>query len=223
MSVALGKALPALRGEQHGRAKLTQARANAIREAVRNGAAHGQVAERFGVSLSTVQRVIYRKAWNDEPVLSDAERFEQFVLRVPFHPCWEWIGADDGHGYGVFRFGGRATKAYRVAWELAHGREIPKGMVVCHACDNPGCVRPDHLFLGTHGDNVRDMAAKDRIQHGERHCHAKLTEGKVREIRLRAASGERFASIAESVGCSATNVYHVVARRTWRRVEEEAP
>jgi DNA-directed RNA polymerase specialized sigma24 family protein len=217
--------LPALRGEQHGRAKLTQACADAIRAAVAGGAAHEQTAERFGVSRSTVQRVIYRKAWNGDPVLTDAERFDQFVLRVPFHPCWEWIGADDGHGYGVFRFGGMATKAYRVAWELAHGRGIPRGLVVCHQCDNPGCVRPDHLFLGTHGDNVRDMAAKNRVSHGERHCHAKLTEAKVREIRLRADRGEGFASIAESVGCSPTNVYHVAARRTWRRVADtqEAP
>lgn len=216
----MARQLPALRGEAHGRAKLTQESAAQIRAFVSNGNTHAQAAQRFGVSRATIQRVVYHVAWDGSPVMSDRERFEQFVLRIPFHPCWEWIGADDGHGYGVFRFRGKATKAYRVAWELAHGREIPPGLVVLHACDNPGCVRPDHLSLGTHGDNIRDCARKNRIQHGERHCHAKLTESAVREVRRRAAAGERYASIAQAVGCSETNVYHIMSGRTWRRIQE---
>lgn len=75
--------------------------------------------------------------------------------------CWEWIAALNEKGYGVFGVGKQTDKAHRIAWRLLIG-EIPKRLFVCHKCDNPKCVRPNHLFLGTNHDNVKDMIAKGR-------------------------------------------------------------
>ena len=80
--------------------------------------------------------------------------------------CWEWLGGDDGKGYGTIssRGGSRLSpeKAHRVSYEMAFG-EIPKGLNVCHKCDNPPCTNPEHLFLGTQKDNAMDMVSKGRM------------------------------------------------------------
>lgn len=75
--------------------------------------------------------------------------------------CWEWRGATDPDGYGVLRYQRSRMRAHRVSWQLANG-PVPKGLHVLHSCDNPPCVNPDHLFLGTHQDNVRDRDQKKR-------------------------------------------------------------
>lgn len=88
-----------------------------------------------------------------------AERFWQKVKKSD--SCWEWQGANVPKGYGIIGKDGRNQYAHRVSWEL-HTGVIPKGLLVCHHCDNPKCVRPDHLFVGTHQDNLRDMSRKGR-------------------------------------------------------------
>lgn len=81
--------------------------------------------------------------------------------------CWEWMGSRGRRGYGQLQYMNRMLRAHRVAWELVIG-PIPEGMLVCHRCDNPPCVNPFHLFLGTHADNAADMTAKGRGNHPER-------------------------------------------------------
>jgi hypothetical protein len=90
--------------------------------------------------------------------------------------CWIWTGYKDGKGYGRIGYNGKVEKPHRVSWMIANG-EIPEGMFVCHHCDNPSCVNPEHLFLGTNNDNQRDMYNKGRgnKSHGEQHYRAKLT------------------------------------------------
>lgn len=88
--------------------------------------------------------------------------------------CWEWQGNRNNRNYGMSWYHplGKKIPAHRVSWLLAHG-EIPEGMCVLHKCDNRPCVRPDHLFLGTHSDNTRDMNAKGRgfsLHRGKTHC-----------------------------------------------------
>lgn len=73
--------------------------------------------------------------------------------------CWEWQGSDNGKGYGVL---GR-TYVHRMSWELNNNKKIPEGLCICHKCDNRCCVNPDHLFLGTHYDNIHDMMDKGRM------------------------------------------------------------
>jgi len=83
--------------------------------------------------------------------------------------CWEWVGSMDRNGYGSFSMNGKSMGAHRASWLLYEG-DIPEGMLLCHKCDNPSCVNPGHLFLGTQSDNMRDAYNKGRIKRGsDRH------------------------------------------------------
>jgi hypothetical protein len=98
---------------------------------------------------------------------------------------------------------------------------IPDGMFVCHKCDNPGCVRPSHLFLGTPLDNTRDSIAKGRDYRGERHKWAKLTEKQVGAIRDQLAAGASQASLAREYGVVPGHIYNISAGLCWKRVSTE--
>lgn len=111
------------------------------------------------------------------------------VVHPELGACWEWKGSRNLNGYGQISQGRRSEDgscrprpAYRVSYKIAHG-EIPPRHSVLHSCDNPPCVRPDHLSVGTHKDNSADMVAKRRSRNGERRPQAKLTDAQVDEIR----------------------------------------
>ncbi len=120
------------------------------------------------------------------------------IVRPELGPCWIWTGSIDIGGYGHLYFGGRGSKeakAHRIAWLLVNG-PIPNGLLVLHKCDNRPCIRPDHMFIGTAGDNARDAVAKGRWRMGERNGNAKLTDADVPEIRRRLAAGEKQRDLA---------------------------
>lgn len=130
--------------------------------------------------------------------------------------CLVWMGAKTSCGYGVVRVNKRPMNAHRLVWELVHG-PIADGLHVLHACDNPPCFNPDHLSLGTHADNMRDMWAKGRnfSAQGEAHSHAKLTEELVRQIR---ASDETNTTWARRLGVSHAAISGIRRNLTWRHI-----
>ena len=95
--------------------------------------------------------------------------------------CWEWSGYKNQQGYGIFWLGKGPKRAHRVLWQWLYGR-IPAGMAICHRCDNPSCVRPRHLFLGTYSDNMRDAVEKGRNKplYGASHHMTRHTSEEVR-------------------------------------------
>ncbi len=135
--------------------------------------------------------------------------------------CWIWSGNKDGKGYGRVNFADfkSFSKAHRLAWFLTNG-EIPVGMLVCHKCDNPSCVNPNHLFLGTIKDNNLDKVAKGRQKgaRGERNFGAILNEKQVEAIRFLYASGE-FSTYALSdiFQVSRNCISRVVNKITWSK------
>jgi HNH endonuclease len=155
-----------------------------------------------------------------------AERFWAKVEKTD--GCWLWNGARYYNGYGAFGLSRqkKGALAHRVAYLLTHG-EIPEGQLILHRCDNPPCVRPDHLYAGSYSDNQRDTIARHpdareallthrRRQVGELHNQAKLTAAQVREIRDDASSSQRDLAMLYEVSQSTIN--DIICRRTWRHI-----
>lgn len=147
-------------------------------------------------------------------------RFENQFIPEPNSGCWLWVAVANWKRYGTFNIAGKNRRAHRVAWELYRG-QIPAGMQVNHKCNVRQCVNPDHLYLGTHADNMADMQQSGRRRGktaGELAGLALLTEAIVRDIRMRRASGETVASLVRATGVSDGAVRHALSRRSWRHI-----
>jgi hypothetical protein len=133
--------------------------------------------------------------------------------------CWEWTGGGTESGYGRTTRDGKGYTLPRLVYERYVG-PIPEGLWVLHRCDNPRCVNPTHLFLGTHKDNMADMVAKGRHcpVSGERNKSARLTEAQVREMRLRRQAGEQVKVLAGEYGVSGMTVSKITRGLKWRHV-----
>ena len=136
--------------------------------------------------------------------------------------CWKWQAGKNEAGYGTFMFQRKNVYAHRESYEIHFG-PIPPGMCVLHKCDNPSCVNPGHLFLGTNADNTADMLEKGRWRQparnprrGEKHPMSKLTWKQVDEMRRLYATGEhRQIDLARQYGISTTNTCDIIHNRTW--------
>lgn len=149
--------------------------------------------------------------------IDDAELRFWMNVKSSRDSCWEWHGIINRYGYGQLKCSKRKVLAHRFSWTI-HSSEIPRGLCVCHKCDNPICVRPDHLFLGTHADNRADCVSKGRHR-PSRETHKKLTPESVLAIRERYASGEvSMSDLAMEYGVRPPAISSVVRRKTWARV-----
>ena len=142
------------------------------------------------------------------------ERFWWKVDRVFSGECWNWLADTNKKGYGFIWKDGDSEFAHRVSWIMKHG-EIPPNLRVLHRCDNPSCVNPEHLFLGTDGDNQRDKREKGRSARGSKNGNSKLTSDKVIAIR---SSEKPVRHIAEEFGIDASTVYNIRKRKQWAHV-----
>lgn len=143
-----------------------------------------------------------------------SERLEHTSERVTETGCMIWLGYVTKKGYGKIGIDNKVQLARRAAYELVNG-PIPKGMAVCHRCDVPSCINPNHLFLGTFYENSMDMVKKGRHKHGEGHFNAKLTEKDILKIRSDNRSGPK---IAEDYGISKTYISAIKLKKAWSHV-----
>ena len=134
--------------------------------------------------------------------------------------CWVWSGCNDKDGYGLLGRG----RAHRISWELFHG-DIPDGLFICHRCDNPPCVNPAHLFIGSLLENNRDRAHKGRTryQSGSYNSMAELTEAQVTEMRYRYSKGEETQDLAAEYGVCQETASMAIIGATWKHLPNAQP
>ncbi len=131
--------------------------------------------------------------------------------------CWRWTGfVLNGYGEVHLHRNARTCRVHRLAWVIYRGA-IPDGLCVLHHCDKPLCFNPDHLFLGTQGDNIADKVAKQRQARGERQGNARLTREQAEEIRALYVRGKvSQRALGEQFGVHLGTIHQVVTEKTWR-------
>lgn len=181
----------------------------------------------FSSSLSTsysICETVFARPLNDGSQKIRETSVDRFWSKVKKGDnCWEWQAGKNQQGYGRFhrltgekvgaRLCSKMDGAHRVAWELDNG-PIPEGLIICHRCDNPGCVNPGHLYLGTYAENSRDVSIRGRIK-GEKNPNAKLTLEDVAMIRKLAKKGIRQQDIADGFKISSGHVSSIVCHKLW--------
>ncbi len=148
--------------------------------------------------------------------MTDLEKLLQYTDQTG--DCWLWKGSCDKNGYGVFRLNGATVRVARAAYKIYHSVVLHETQHVLHRCDHPNCLNPDHLFLGSHADNMADMAAKGRANKptGSKNGRAKLTEDLAREIRQRAKNEALGAGALSTIyGVPRGTLMNLLSGRTW--------
>lgn len=152
------------------------------------------------------------------------QRFWDKVDIKTENECWNWKASTRGHSthdYGRFYFRKTRIQSHRVAWIISFG-EIPIGLKVCHKCDNPKCVNPNHLFLGTQEDNMKDCKKKGRtgqnLTCGTTRYNAKVNDQKVKIIRAMFDNGYTNKGLSKMFEIAPSTICDIVKRRTWRHI-----
>lgn len=161
--------------------------------------------------------------WNKGNPAHNRSTPDKFMAKVnKTDSCWLWTGGTNHIGYGIVGYHGKAYKAHRLSWTINVG-PIPDGLKVLHRCDVRNCVRPDHLFLGTQDDNMKDCATKGRIvsvpRYGEQNARSKMTADgvrKMREIYARGGIGQK--NLGKMFGVTAMTVNRIVRGQLWKQI-----
>lgn len=160
------------------------------------------------------------------PTMPLRERLLSKIKVNPITDCWEWQGSTKGMGYGYTIIGSRkdgtrrTASTHRLAYEEWKG-EIPNGYFVCHKCDNPRCINPEHLFVGTRQDNIDDRERKGRniVKFGEDKSNSKLTMKDVKDARWeRAYKGTTYQALADKYGVGKHTIMNAIKGKTWKCV-----
>lgn len=170
--------------------------------------------------------------------MSEIDRINRFWKKVDKSGnCWIWTGDRTSKGYGRISKDGVRIGTHRYSW-LIHNGTIPKGLCVCHTCDNPPCVNPDHLWLGTNLENQQDMTKKGRrvinmvglhsfegrklqlenVSRGERHIRSKFTNNKIYEVRALWETGYTINGLARTYGVAVNTMNSILKRKTWKHI-----
>ncbi len=142
---------------------------------------------------------------------------------IKINGCWIWKGAKSGSPsknirYGYINIDGKARRVHRVFYELYYNADI-KGKTLMHSCDNPSCINPEHIFVGTPQDNMDDMINKGRDRHPRGEANkSKLNEKDIFEIKEMREQGETFVAIAKEFDISATHARNIVNNKKWKHV-----
>lgn len=172
----------------------------------------------------TAEERFWEKVYKNGPILKHMDS-----------PCWIWVGSRNGAGYGTFWDGNWYTMAHKFSYLIHYGK-AKDGQIICHECDNPPCINPEHLFSGTLKDNTQDMIKKGRLnppigfRHraytkpetilmGEKSPASKLTDKEVIEIRERyKAGGISTRKIAKIYGVTGGTIQAIIKRKTWKHI-----
>ncbi len=146
------------------------------------------------------------------------ERFFKYVIKS--EGCWIWSGCKDKKGYGQFNLKNKTMFSHRFSYELKYGK-IPEKMCVCHKCDTPSCVNPDHLFLGTNKENLRDMISKGRkiVRKGVEKNNSKMNDEKVKKMRELYDNGNTVLQLSKLFQISESSTYYICKRKSWKHVK----
>jgi len=170
-----------------------------------------RLAKKYGVNPSTIHRLIHRagiKIWDADPL----EKFLRFVRKTD--TCWHWTGCFTNAGYGWICINRQQILAHRLSYELFRGK-IKNGLYVCHSCDIRKCVNPQHLFLGTHAENLKDAAQKGRMKR-ELSGSTKLNRKQVKKIREKFKLGNvSQRKLAKEFGIAQSHISRIINFKQW--------
>ena len=177
------------------------------------------LARRAGIGVDDTRPRVGKGAGKGRyPRLPAIDRFWANVMPEPNSGCWLWAGAVMLNGYGRIRgYDGKGIGAHRFSY-LAFRGAVPEGMMVCHKCDVPSCVNPDHLWLGTPADNKADCVSKGRHVRGEKNHTTILSDADVKEILKKYRDGCSPADLVTLFNTTDRIVERIISRETWRHL-----
>jgi DNA-binding CsgD family transcriptional regulator len=181
----------------------------------KQGYSQTEIAKKYNITQAAVGRFL-----NKIGIFGRRPPYQRFLSYIDKkeNGCWQWKSAKNAKGYGYLLVEGKNLFAHRYSYQHYKGA-IPDSMLVCHSCDNPSCVNPEHLFLGTNINNMQDMIEKGRQCKGESKSNSKLTEEEVSEIRMLLNNGLSNKEVAIIFNVSDMTISGIKTNRTWKHVE----